>query len=437
MSIEKETIMHTFVRNMLRQVIKAGRWLLGISLLVCPLAYAAAQAPETGAPASIPMTPQHWTIVQPDDEITYYRETPDVTYVHREGVPQGLLVVKKGAAKVKDVDFSNGTIEYDMRPIGEGDAAVMLRRKDHDSGELIYVRVSSDCSISQDCLQYAPIINGNMLWDAYPQYQRPAPINPDGWNHFKIVVSGRRMNVFVNRSATPTLSVGRLESSALRGKLEFLGPATYANLRISPGIVDHLPLTSVDDPSASDARYIREWKVSPFTVLPAGKNMNFSDKPASTAPWKKITAEQYGVINLTRVYKTPDPGQLRCVAWLTTDIDSSRAQQKTMSIGWLREVWVFVNGELVFSGRNFWDPPGPKLTPDGRISLENGSFAMPLRQGHNQVDIAISDEESDSTTHFGWGLVLRPNDLRGITLTTPSTGNISSPGKTTVFTTSE
>jgi hypothetical protein len=108
-----------------------------------------------------------------------------------------------------------------------------------------------------------------------------------------------------------------------------------------------------------------------------------------------------------------------------------------MSIGWLREVWVFVNGELVFSGRNFWDPPGPKLTPDGRISLENGSFAMPLRQGHNQVDIAISDEESDSTTHFGWGLVLRPNDLRGITLTTPSTGNISSPGKTTVFTTSE
>ncbi len=134
MSIEKETIMHRLVRNMLRQAIKAGRMLLGISLLVCPLAYAAAQAPETGAPSSIPMTPQHWTIVQPDDEIIYYRETPDVTYVHREGVPQGLLVVKKGAATVKDVDFSNGTIEYDMRPIGEGDAAVMQDSKRDRAG---------------------------------------------------------------------------------------------------------------------------------------------------------------------------------------------------------------------------------------------------------------------------------------------------------------
>jgi hypothetical protein len=85
-----------------------------------------------------------------------------------------------------------------------------------------------------------------------------------------------------------------------------------------------------------------------------------------------------------------------------------------MSIGWLREIWVFVNGKLVFSGKNFWDPPGPKLTPDGRISLENGSFDMPLKQGHNRVDIAISNENSDSRTHYGWGLQLKARDVRGI-----------------------
>src|SRR5438034_8517742 len=31
------------------------------------------------------------------------------------------------------------------------------------------------------------------------------------WNHIKMVVSGRRMNVFVNDATSPTLEVGRLE----------------------------------------------------------------------------------------------------------------------------------------------------------------------------------------------------------------------------------
>jgi hypothetical protein len=415
--------MATLALNTFRQAAKAGLHLLGISLLISPLARAADPMPKAVAQSTIPMNTKYWTVVQPDDEITFYRAKPDITYVEQEGVPQGLLVIKKGAARLKDVDFRNGTIEYDMKPIGEGSPATIFHRQDHDSGEVLYVRVSPDCPISNDCLQYAPIMNGNMLWDAYPQYQGPAPINPDAWNHLKIVMSGRRMNVFVNGATTPTLSVGHLESSARQGWLEFRGPAVYANLRISAGSVDHLPPTPLGDPSALDPGYVRNWKVSPFTVLPLGKAIQFGDRPALAQSWKRITTEQNGAINLTRLYKTPDPGQLRCVAWLTTDIDSSEAQRKAMSIGWLREIWVFVNGKLVFSGRNFWDPPGPKLTPDGRISLENGSFDMPLKQGHNQVDIAISNENSDSRTHYGWGLQLKAKDVRGIKFSGSSEGD--------------
>ena len=410
----EEVIMATSGLNTFSQASKTGLNLLVISLLMSPLAHAADPIRRAAAQSTIPMTTKYWTVVQPDDEITFYRANPDITYVEQEGVPQGLLVIKKGAARLKDVEFQDGTIEYDMKPIGEGSPATIFHRHDHDSGEVLYVRVSPDCPISNDCLQYAPIINGNMLWDAYPQYQSPAPINPGGWNHLKIVMSGRRMNVFVNGAATSTLSVGHLESSARQGWLEFRGPAVYANLRISAGNVDQLPPTPLSDPSASDPGYVRNWRVSPFTLLPPGKDIDFGDRPAVVQSWKRITTEQSGAINLTRLYKTPDPGQLRCVAWLTTEIDSSQDQRKTMSIGWLREIWVFVNGKLVFSGKNFWDPPGPKLTPDGRISLENGSFDMPLKQGHNRVDIAISNENSDSRTHYGWGLQLKARDVRGI-----------------------
>ena len=39
----------------------------------------------------------------------------------------------------------------------------------------------------------------------------------EGWNHFKLVVSGRRMNVYINNAQQPTLAVGDLDSSSIEG----------------------------------------------------------------------------------------------------------------------------------------------------------------------------------------------------------------------------
>jgi len=68
----------------------------------------------------------------------------------------------------------------------------------------------------------------------------------------------------------------------------------------------------------------------------------------------------------------------------------------------------------LFSGRNFWDPPGPKLTPDGRLSLKNSSFTLQLKGETNEMHVAVSNEESDSETHFGLGLEMRLDDRKGL-----------------------
>ena len=49
-----------------------------------------------------------------------------------------------------------------------------------------------------------------------------------------MVVSGRRMNVFVNDATSPTLQVGRLEGDAMKGSLRLQGPGTFANHVITP-----------------------------------------------------------------------------------------------------------------------------------------------------------------------------------------------------------
>ena len=47
---------------------------------------------------------------------------------------------------------------------------------------------------------------------------------------------------------------------------------------------------------------------------------------------------------------------------------------------------------------------------EGRLSLQNGSFVVPLKAGDNEVAVALANN------FYGWGLILRLENLDGITL---------------------
>ena len=78
-------------------------------------------------------------------------------------------------------------------------------------------------------------------------------------------------------------------------------------------------------------------------------------------------------------------------SWLKTTITSDRKQTKKADVGWTRELWVFVNGKLVYADKNLFEQEGARKTPDGRCSLENGAFALPLEAGDNEVAVAIAN----------------------------------------------
>jgi hypothetical protein len=48
--------------------------------------------------------------------------------------------------------------------------------------------------------------------------------------------------------------------------------------------------------------------------------------------------------------------------------------------------------------------------PDGRLSLENGAFDLPLQKGRNEVVVALANN------FYGWGLEMRMDNLKGIKL---------------------
>jgi hypothetical protein len=218
------------------------------------------------------------------------------------------------------------------------------------------------------------------------------------------------MNVFINGSTAPTLKIGRLEGDTGEGSLMLQGPGIFANLVVTPDEVEGLTSDPEGDATASDERYVRHWQISPFSKLDNDQSPTLADMPASSASWVPLEAERGGLVNASRVYGLPLPRPDRAVVWLKTTIRSDSAQQKHVSLGWAREIVVFVNGQLVFADKNLFQPPVARKTPDGRLSLENGSLMLPFKAGDNELAVAIVDN------FYGWGLEMRFDDVKGLLL---------------------
>jgi len=347
-------------------------------------------------PIAINMTADHWEAKE------------NAEFLRQLGFYQGLMRLNSGDAVLKGVTFSDGTIEFDVNTIGRGAPGIAFRQQDDNNFELLYLRPDAACPAFRACIQYAPQTHGVLLWDLFPQYQTRAPLRESGWNHIKMVISGRRMNVFVNDAPSPTLEVGRLEGDAMKGGLRLQGPGTFANLVITPDAVDGLSTEPATDPLDGDHGLVRNWRLSMFSALPNGRDPMYSEMPGVSQEWKPIITERKGLVNLSREYGKPLPEPNRAVAWLKTTITSDTKQTKKVDIGWTRELWVFVNGKLVYADKNFFESEESRKVPDGRCSLENGSFTLPLEAGDNEVAVAIANN------FFGWGLKLRLADPEGV-----------------------
>jgi hypothetical protein len=367
-----------------------------MALCVCFLsAFPIAHGAE---PITIAMTADHWQTKE------------NAEFLQQLGFFHGLMRLNSGDAVLKGFTFSDGTIEFDVNTVGRGAPGIAFRQQDESNFELFYLRPDPSCPAFRACIQYAPQTHGVLLWDFFPQYETRAPLRENGWNHIKMVVSGRRMKIFVNDATSPTLEIGRLEGDVMKGGLRLQGPGTFANMVITPDAVDGLSPEPAKDPTDGDRGLVRNWRLSAFSALPNGKDAMYNEMPGDSQEWKPISTERNGLVNLSRVYGRPMPEPNRAVAWLKTTITSDRKQTKKVDVGWTRELWLFVNGKLVYADKNLFESDGARKYPDGRCSLDNGTLDLSLDAGDNEVAVAIANN------FFGWGLMLRVADPEGVHL---------------------
>lgn len=343
---------------------------------------------------TIPLQPDNWGFKPGMVEFTTYKERPSLK-----------ILPGAGHVVLKNIDFTDGTIEYDYEPVNPRFASMYFRWRDTLESECFYFRTGlAGHPDKMEAVQYAPIVGGVNYWDFLPYYQGNADFQMQAWNHVKLVISGKQMRVYVNSESKPTLEIPRLEGNTTHGAIVFEGEAVISNLVIRPNKVDGLSAQEGIDPTDNDPRYIRHWEVSAATTIPKG--IDFSDDliPGKEAVWKPIAAQRRGLIDLIRLY---GGSRDRRIAWLKVNLRSDSAQSRKIDLGFLDEVWVFLNGRYLYVDKNYFGQPIMK-EPGGRLSIENTSFWVPLKKGDNELLVGVG------SNFYGWGIAARLDKLEGI-----------------------
>jgi hypothetical protein len=148
----------------------------------------------------------------------------------------------------KDVTFSEGTIEIDLKgneKMQQTFPGVVFHGVDTVTYDAVYFRPfnfqSADPVRKIHAVQYIsqpeypwPVTREKMN-GIYEKAVTPAP-GPNDWFHAKIVVKGKEINVYVNGSTTPSLTVTKLNDRTT-GRIGLMCdgsiPGEFANLVIT------------------------------------------------------------------------------------------------------------------------------------------------------------------------------------------------------------
>ena len=369
----------------------------GALLSVAVVALAAAE------PAQKPFDTSAWAISATEWRVEPYRG-------------RTALLLREGAAWLRDSRFENGTIEFDIAfSEVSGFPGIAFRAATHADYELFYLR--ENLSGQPHATQYTPVLHGLYAWQIYagPAWEATARWTYDRWMHVKLVVSGTRAELYVDGDDSPVQVIPRLRGPEGAGEVGVLagpGAARFANFVVRaagapspagtpPAVPDSAP-PAVND--STPAGIVRTWRVSaPF----AGSLMTgVADLAAVPGPatWDTLGVEERGIANLARLAGNGN-GRDTVVAAVT--ITSDRARTVPVRFGFSDRVRVYLNGRMLYAGNDGFGTHDPDFL--GIVGLFD-ELALPLKRGPNELWFAVSE------TFGGWAITADLPDRDGITV---------------------
>ncbi len=379
-----------------------------------PVTSAATAPPETAAkaptmtPNPLPITPPGPAQAVPFDSGRWRFD--DATHRVEEYLGRRSLYLEHGIASVADVNFINGSIEFDMAfSADRGFMGAIWRVQDTKNYEEFYLRPHQ--SGNPDASQYTPVFHGIEGWQLYhgKRYSVPLVHRFNEWTHIKVVFSGDQAEIYIDNMENPVLFVDGLKRGVEAGSIGvnagLFAPAHFSGFSYtvmdSPRLKGKAP-----SPAPAPAFTLPSWAVSdafPERALDEGKN-TLARELVAARHWTRLAAEPSGLTDLARVQGLEGGNDTVLVRQVLV---SSREQVKRFDFGFCDRVRVYLNGRLLFRGDD---------TPRSRDYRFLGSIGwfdalyLPLAHGENEIVMAISEDVG------GWGVQAKLEDFSGITL---------------------
>jgi hypothetical protein len=323
---------------------------------------------------------------------------------------QTALRLVSGNAIYRDLEFSDGTIEFDLRvTLHRSFAYLYFRMQNDNEHEEIYFRPHK--TRLPDAIQYAPVYKGRSQWQLYHDAGSTAAANlpPGEWIPIKLVVEGSRAAVFVGAAEVPQLIVRELAHDpqpgfiALRSFMTFGTPpnthvANFANVVVRPGVIDY----EFPDPEATTpvAGLIAEWDLSPAFAPADGAVLELPAETLATE-WKTAAANPGGLLEIERHVTRPE-GVRRATVLARLRLSSENGGTRRLALGFSDELSVFLNGRLLTVVDQSYSFNAPRR--QGLLTADQISVFLPLEKGDNEIILAITDRFG------GWGLSGRVSD---------------------------
>jgi len=304
----------------------------------------------------------------------------------------------RGFAILKDVEFKNGVIEYDIAVDGSRSyPGIVFRMQSMENYENFYIRPHA--SNWANALQYTPVINSEAGWQLYngDGFTALAKIPTEQWIHVKIEIKGSQAKVFFNNSEQPVLEIHELKHGLSKGSIGIRSSkfekAYYSNFTYQ--LTDDLNFDKHPKPDPVMG-IIRDWELSQtFAYSEMGHELYPNDNFLKQVKWQKVTSEPGGLVDICRYSPRSKNGEPNFIL-AKTIIYAENDEIREFAFGYSDIINVFINKDLIFSGTNSYRSRSAFF--QGIVGL-NDIIYLPLKKGENELLFYIAE------TFGGWGFM--------------------------------
>lgn len=316
------------------------------------------------------------------------------------------IYLHNGSLVLKDVEFLNGTIEYDIRMTERrGFYGVRFHFTDSQNAEEFYFRPHQ--SGNPDANQATPIVNGLAGWQLYfgEAYSFAYDYPFEEWMHIKLVIKGKQAQVFLDGAQTPHLSwnLKQEPKSGSIGLYSSVAPIHYANFSYQSDVGELIDFKVKKAPLIEGV--IESWTVSDKFEEVELESYDSFDKLIKERSWKQeVEIEENSAANLSWAAIRQD-GTDKNTVFARIDFESKEEQLKLFQFGYSDRVVVILNGQPLYKGTNKFRSRDYRYL--GTIGLFDELY-LPVKKGKNTLLLAVSEDFG------GWGVTGKFVDSAGL-----------------------